>query len=215
MKCTFCNHPTGFLKSYHQECYEQTKKTVDIIERILNEYAHDGMDSSLAKMAIIETAKRDELFQNYLKQSTKFSGMNSIETVIWKEDAITIWEYKKWKQMIRTGSSYERHPVWKNEQVLLGKMERVIFTDKSVCLEIKTKPIIYSYKEITRVGFDKIFNQVFFDVKTSSDTPHRFLIRAYDRKQAEKMNNICLLLAVMSGQKNEVIIESKEIHSKG
>ena len=103
----------------------------------MNDYAHVGMDPSVAKMAIIETAKRDELFQNYLKQSTNFSGMNSIETVIWKEDAITIWEYKKWKQMIRTGSSYERHPVWKNEQVLLGKMERVIFTDKSVCLEIK------------------------------------------------------------------------------
>lgn len=171
------------------------------IENIVNIYNRDGVDFVDAKQAIIDLVSANDLYNNYLWNciNTK-SDIRTNDILIHVETSLTIFESKNRKTMERTGVSFARDPKWNVSSYMIEEMETVAFTDKNIYLLGFNGTMIYPYNKIINIGYEDGY--AYFDVKTSSPYPHRFEIKATDKKDVSKAQNIILFLNLLCDWNN-------------
>lgn len=198
MKCPYCNYYAGFFKSYHETCKDSAEKTLKQIESILNQHRTDENVSKSVKQQIKNIAASDLMYKNYLySKITDKSVIHYSEVVIHVESQIRILESKNRCKMVETGYRYEKMPSWSEKELLLDNSGSLIFTDRAMYLYVKSGTRRYDYEKIVNYGIDKVLSRyhAYFDIKTSSPFPHRFLLTsAIKEKRGEKEKNITLLL---------------------
>lgn len=195
MKCIFCQEPCGILKSYHDDCIQKTQALLYKMEGIVNEYNKQKINQAYAKGELRGLASSEKLYQTYIEhQIFDKTAIWVNETVIYVESGLCISESKNSCEMVRTGFRYEKKPVWNEKNYLIGKNVSIAMTDKSVYLLLHEKAMRYPYQKIVNLGYDEKWRYAFFDVKTSSPLPHRFLIRSVNKKEKSKLDNVCLFL---------------------
>lgn len=201
MKCIFCNQPAGFLKKYHEDCFNKTQTIIQKIEKLINQYNKDNVNDLEAKQQIVKLASSDIRYENYLlNEIIDKSKIHSSDILIYNEKMVSIWESKNRCTMKRTGLSYARYPEWSESNQLLCNLGTVVFSDKSLYLILDEKAIVYPYKKIIDVGYTNDSKHAYFDVKTSSPYPHRFFIRAFEKKDKSSAQNVCVFLNFLSGR---------------
>lgn len=195
MICVFCKKPAGFLKSQHFECYDATQKLLQKMEKVVNQYNSEPIDHSTAKKELVALVSSDALYKNYLlHEIADKTAIRTKDIIIYSERMVTISESKNRCSMLRTGLSYSRYPVWKECNKLLCEYGQVVFTDKGIYLLLTDAIMMFTYNKIVNIGFDDVRNCTYFDIKTSSPFSHRFSIRATNRKDKNKVQNVCLFL---------------------
>lgn len=201
MNCIFCNRPAGFLKKYHEDCFSKTQIIMQQIQEMINQYNRDSISALEAKQQIVELASSDIRHENYLlNEIIDKSKICSNDILIHSEKMVSIWESKNRCTMKRTGLSYARYPEWSESNQLLCNLGTVVFSDKSIYLILDEKTIAYPYKKIIDFGYTEDSKYTYFDVKTASPYPHRFFIRAFDKKDKSSAQNVCIFLKCLSGQ---------------
>lgn len=191
MKCTYCNLPAGFMKSYHQECYEQVVPIVKEIETIINLFNSEKISAQIVKDKLIKAANKDMLYKNHMKNSTNNNiDIRSSELIIHCENMMTASESKNRFKMIRTGYRYEKKPVWNVTNFKLGDNVVIVFTDQSIYLLFFETSMRYPYNKIVNFGYDERGGFAYFDVKTTSPHPHRFYISSMSRRESFKSKNV-------------------------
>lgn len=200
MRCVFCNEPAGFLKSYHDACYQKVQALLNKMEKIVNEYNQETIHVADAKKELISIALSSELYQNYVRYEIfNITAIRTNETIVYVESGLNISESKNRCRMVETGYRYEKKPVWTETDNLIGSNVSVAMTDKSVYLLIQGKAMMYPYGKIVNLGYDEKCGYAYFDVKTASPYPHRFSISSLNRKDKNKAGNVCLFLKCLMG----------------
>jgi len=193
----FCNNPAGFMKTYHPECKSKVEGHLSKLEAILNGYNREEISFYVAKQQLMSLATSSSLYQNYLWNSVVIRDkIRTNEVLIYVETQVSIAESKNWKTMERTGLSYARYPTWEVGPRKIEDMATVAFTDKAVYLLGFEKTYIYPYNKIVNIGYeDDKHGTAYFDVRTTSPHPHRFMLWATDGRTVATGKNITLFLS--------------------
>lgn len=198
MECIFCKKQAGFFKRYHENCKNSAENTMQQIESLVNSHRNDDIVSKEVKMQIRNLAISNDLYKNYLNaRAINNKDIQKGEVIIHIESKLKITETKRVCRMVETGYRYQKKPMWKEEEFLLDTSGKVIFTDKAIYLSVGIGTMRYPYKKIVNYGYNKMWisRGAFFDIKTSSPFPHRFLITDnFKRTEARKEQNITLFL---------------------
>ena len=95
------------------------------------------------------------------------------------EKKVSVSEQKNRCTMVRTGYKWNKQPVWNPSNDLLSENTEVVFTDKAIYFLFGGTSMRYPYNKIVNMGFNRaefmLPAQAYFDVKTTSPFPHRFL----------------------------------------
>ena len=201
MKCKFCNNSAGFMKSFHLNCKSKAENCMSSIENIVNIYNCDGIDFVDAKQSIIDLVCSNDLYNNYLWNCINTeSDIRTNDILLHVETSLSICESKNRKTMERVGNSYARYPMWNVSSYKIEELATVAFTDKNIYLLGFNGTMIYPYNKIINIGYENGY--AYFDVKTASPYPHRFEIKATDKRDVSKAQNIILFLNLLCDWNN-------------
>lgn len=173
MDCIYCGKPAGFIRSYHKECKQKFKEyeiwTTKVSKAILDKQL-SNMD---AKRELLLAANKNEV-KNYF--DTNFDSIQN-EIAIKEYYSYSMAERKNHVTFKRTGISYRRYPIYKDEISSLGEAI-ILLTDKSIYIirneQKNIKIINSSIISIRIVNLDIIIS-----VKTSSSIPHEYYFRDF------------------------------------
>lgn len=199
MKCFFCNESAGFLKAYHEGCYEATQNHLRKFDEIVTRYYNKEIDYYDAKEKIIKWASSNIYYENYVK--SKIYDMTSIRTnenVIYVEAGLTLYESKNRCKMVETGYRYERNPVWRESSIYIGNNLNIAYTENALYILNNSSSLRYEYSKIVNLGYDEKKGHSYFDVKTASPYPHRFLIESDLKDDKIKAQNVYMILHCLS-----------------
>ena len=134
-------------------------------------------------------------YKTYLNSLINNYELQPGEQVVFISVPVEVYESKNTCKMERTGLSYERHPIWNVTETKIAYCEKIIITDRRVFIPTYQGTRNYSFKKFVNTGvYNDRKNKAFFDLKTTSPYPHRFIIKAMYDKDICEFENFTLML---------------------
>lgn len=195
MKCIYCQEQAGFLKTYHETCKISSDETQQAILRTAQTACANAKKGQTPVQVLRNLVLQNPLYESGLSH-TLYSqdAIRTNETILYTECGLTILESKNRCTMVRTGYRYEKMPTWSERTALLCKNAVFIITDKAIYLQSMEGTMRYAYQQIVNIGQEKFNRGFYFDVKTTSPFPHRFLLKTEIVLDNEKTNHLFSLM---------------------
>ena len=145
------------------------------VSKIIQEYHDNNITKREAYNEVIAIIFSNEYYCEYLKNSIETHELLKGEFVIFSGFDFKIEEYKNTCEMVRTGLSYERHPIWKVREKLISNWSRITITNSRIFISTEEGIMRFPFNKIVNAGFYGS-GRAFFELKTSSPYPHRYII---------------------------------------
>ena len=200
MKCYLCGKPTNkFLYTCHQECADKLYVELDVMYNVIKDYNVGRISVKTAKIKLINAAMTDYIQTHFGRNIWSKSKIRTYDKVIFSQRMIRASEEKNRCKMERTGLSYARYPQWNVQSMRICNDATVVLTDSGIYL-LDMIDFYIPYNKIVDSGVEKgfSFNEVYFDVKTSSPHRHRYCLWSVDKKDKEFAGWVCQIIRVMA-----------------
>ena len=216
-KCRRCGRDAGFLSTYCGLCYEKDMREKEekkqrvkdgkaFMYDVLESYEDDEFDYKTAYSEIINYIDDNDDFAEYLESSIDSRELLPNERIIYKTSSIDVIERKNSCKMERTGYSYERYPIWDVRDTKISNSNTILISNMRIYLYTTTGLRLYPLNKIVNAG-SYSDTMAFFDVKTTSPYPHRFIIQgnSYKAEDVKKLANLLEIVFKMTYAPNFAI----------